>query len=279
MNIQEKFIALVFDDFTQIEEVSAFLIEFNPLGIVEGDDSWTCYFDSVRWSDGLAEVIRDMIRTHFPDMEMNELEVEQENWNLQWEKTIIPQKITDRISISPSWNIDPAAPINIIIDPKMSFGTGYHATTRLVLRLLEKYVRGNETALDVGTGTGVLAIAAVRLGAAHAVGVDNDEWSFINANENIEKNNLRDRITIVLGSLEQVHGTFDIIAANITKNDIIAMIGEMKQFSRATTLFLFSGILADDACEIEAEFQIHRLTLIDKIFEEEWVAYALRKDE
>ena len=111
----------------------------------------------------------------------------------------------------------------------MSFGTGYHETTRLALKLLEKYVRKGMRVLDVGTGTGILAIASVKLGAGSAVGLDVDDWAYHNALENVMRNNVADTVRVVHGELTDIqHEMFDVIAGNLQRDLIETLLDEMK---------------------------------------------------
>ena len=111
------------------------------------------------------------------------------NWNAEWEASIEPVVVNDRIVIVPEWRTEEfSQPLRLVITPKMSFGTGHHATTRMMCRLMEQYVQPDSTWIDVGTGTGVLAILAALLGARDVFAFDNDEWSFVNSQENIERN-------------------------------------------------------------------------------------------
>jgi ribosomal protein L11 methyltransferase len=279
MQLSESFVELRFEEAALIEDVQAVLTMFDPLGFLEEEEFWTATFTSGQWAEQGAEIAA-LLRERFPSLQFTKKVIEQENWNRLWEETIRPVRVSDRILIAPSWHVTepPAGGMVLIIDPKMSFGTGYHATTRLVIRLLEKHVRGGERMLDIGTGTGILAIAARKLGAAYALGVDNDEWSYDNSVENVGRNGLTG-VDILYGSLEAAHGTFGLIAANITKNDIVAMLPDILRFGTTDALFLFSGILAADRAEIEEEFALRGLRVRESLTEEEWIAYAASRRE
>src|ERR1035437_211260 len=132
--------------------------------------------------------------------------LEEKNWNLEWEQSINVIEVTDKIVIKPTFREYEEKPgqIVLIIDPKMSFGTGEHQTTKLMLMLLEKYIKKGENVLDVGSGTGVFAIAALKLGAKHSIAVDIDEWCLDNAKENSELNNVKDLIEIRQGEISDI---------------------------------------------------------------------------
>ena len=121
---------------------------------------------------------------------MHSHSVAEKNWNSAWEETIRPIRVSERIVVAPTWHPFNGGPGDIVltIDPKMSFGTGYHESTRLLLGLMERHLRIGARVLDAGTGTGILAIAALKLGAASAIAFDIDEWSFVNAVDNTRLN-------------------------------------------------------------------------------------------
>lgn len=147
--------------------------------------------------------------------------LEEKNWNEEWERSINVIEVSDRIVIKPTFRNYDAKPGQIIIsiDPKMSFGTGEHQTTKLMLLFIEKYVKPGMRVLDVGSGTGVLAIAATKLGAASAVAVDNDEWCLNNGKENCELNNVADKVDVSLGVVQDIsEKDFDFVLANIQKD-------------------------------------------------------------
>jgi ribosomal protein L11 methyltransferase len=206
--------------------------------------------------------------------------VEEKNWNEAWEATIRPIRVTDRIVIAPTWHPHTPRPGDIVltIDPKMSFGTGYHETTRLMLRLMEKHLHPHDVVLDVGTGTGVLAIAALKLGAARAVGVDNDEWSFSNAKENGSLNGVDALFTPRLGELEQVpERGFGLVVANIQKNVIEGMLPGLVERTAPGGRLLFSGLLIADRDAMLASFAGAGLTLLEEMTENEWIAFATHR--
>lgn len=228
----------------------------------------------------LEELASSLTKQHdLPPPEISTRLIEDQNWNALWEASIEPIRVSERIIVAPTWH--PYRPelgeIVLTIDPKMSFGTGHHETTRLMVRLLEKYLRRGDRMLDVGTGTGILAIAGVKLGAAIAVGVDNDEWSFENAQENIRLNAAQDRVTVLLGEIMDVpEKSFDLIAANIQRGVIEQILPEMRKRLAPAGRLLLSGLLNVDRGPMHAALAAQDLHVIDELLEKEWIALAVK---
>ena len=205
------------------------MTELGCEGFQETDTSLLCYLEKSRWNDKKFESLKADLKKILQTISVNAAvqfrEFSEENWNERWEQTITPIEIGKRLVIKPSWSEynNTQNRIVIQIDPKMSFGTGYHETTRLTLQLLEKHLKSDITMLDVGTGTGILAIAAVKLGASSATGVDIDEWSIENAKENVVNNSVQGQVTISNTPLREFQPhSFDLITANLTLNTNIS---------------------------------------------------------
>lgn len=204
------------------------------------------------------------------------------NWNEEWERTITARDIGP-FRIQPTWQQSPVPPerIPLFIDPKMAFGTGYHETTRLVLHLLEKSISGGEHILDAGTGTGILGIAALKLGAREVLGVDTDPWSFENAAENAQINGVSDRFEVRQGSLEQVTpgARFNGILANINRNILLELGAALSAHLSPGGWIILSGILELDEQVILGHEVYGKLTLKARKQENEWIALLLQSDE
>jgi len=268
-----------------VENLIGILSQLGFEGFWEDSATLKCYISSSRWNSSMqAETeatIRRMTRpSSTPQPQMLVRTVTDKNWNEEWEKTIEPIQVTDRIVIKPTWHqyTPSAGQIVLTIDPKMSFGTGYHETTRLALRLMEKYVKPDMSILDVGTGTGVLAIAGVKLGARSAVGIDIDEWSSTNALENVLLNHVGRQVTIHQLELDSLPPlTFDLIVANIQLNVIVLMLPEMKRRLSAAGLVILSGLLVDGRDEILKRLAAHEFQVHDEMTENEWIALAAKQ--
>jgi ribosomal protein L11 methyltransferase len=206
--------------------------------------------------------------------------VENRNWNEEWEKKVRVIEVTDRIVIKPSFKEYTPKEDQIIIkiDPKMSFGTGEHQTTKLVLQYLEKYVRKDDFVLDVGCGTGVLAIGSVMLGAKQAIGIDNDEWCLLNGNENVALNNIEDRVNIRLCETKDVaEKDFDLILANINKHILLDIKNDLYDKMKASGRIILSGLLTTDEEDIVESYTGTGLKLIEKKALDEWIALVFTK--
>jgi ribosomal protein L11 methyltransferase len=268
---------------TQRELLLPTMIELGFEGFQETDTELVSYIDKSRWSDDKAERLRDdlhrLIRTISSNADFRINEIVDRNWNADWEKTIQPIEIGEKLVIKPSWSdyVNSTGRIVLEIDPKMSFGTGYHETTRLVLRLLEKYIRDGATVFDAGTGTGILAIAAIALGASSAYGVDIDEWSIDNGQENVARNKVADRVKIDATPVEQVEGIYSLITANLTLNVNTALLADFFRLLEPGGLLLLSGLLNFDETPMKTALHEHGFEVIEQVSENEWIAVTARK--
>jgi ribosomal protein L11 methyltransferase len=205
--------------------------------------------------------------------------LEEKNWNELWEKSREVIRISERIVINPTFKEYESEQDEIVItlDPKMSFGTGEHESTKLAVRLLEKYVNGNEKILDVGSGTGVLSIAAIKLGAAFAVAVDNDPWCYENCLENCALNNVVEKIKVVEGEIDIIpEEDFDLVLANIQKNILLLISEKIKAKLKKNGIVVLSGLLLKDETEIISHYQSIGFKFIEKKVMNEWIALVLK---
>lgn len=180
--------------------------------------------------------------------------IEEENWNEQWESSIQPVIIDNLVAIRPSFH-GPVKNVkyDLIITPKMSFGTGHHDTTCLIIKLMEQINFENKTVIDFGTGTGVLAILAEKMGASEIIAIDYDEWSIRNAFENIEANNCKNILVEQKSDLKGLKPV-DIILANINLNVLINAASAISALLNSESFLLTSGFLLRDEVEIQNIF-------------------------
>ncbi|MEM1484715.1 50S ribosomal protein L11 methyltransferase [Oscillospiraceae bacterium PP1C4] len=206
--------------------------------------------------------------------------INEEDWATAWKKYYFPTKVGDKLVVCPTWEeYKPAeGEVVLVMDPGMAFGTGTHDTTRLCMQLLEQAVDANTELLDIGTGSGILAVASLLLGAKRAVGVDIDEVAVRVAQGNAQANKVSDRVTFHAGDLtEKVSGKYNVVSANIVADVIIRLVPSLSQFLTDDGVFIASGII--DTREIDV---IDALTgagyiLSDRRESGGWVALALKR--
>lgn len=277
-----KYVKLVIrlDDRYQ-ETLIAELLELDFQGFEQQDDHLIAYKKKWGYDDAVRQDVADILDGFSSKGVIESEEVfEEQNWNQQWEATIKAREI-GQFLIKPTWSETkiPEDKILIEIDPKMAFGTGYHETTRLVLQKLPDIIKKRDEVLDAGTGTGILSIAALKLGAASAFGFDIDEWSFSNAHENATLNGVSDRFTIKSGSVETIEAgkKFDVILANINRNVIADLLDVFIDHLKENGKMLLSGLMTNDRAYILSRSGMKKLTLVDQSHENDWIALSLRK--
>lgn len=205
--------------------------------------------------------------------------IHHQNWNEAWERSIVPQTI-GKFYVRPTWAKQNETDnyIELIINPKMAFGTGYHATTRLLLEWLSEVINKNDIVLDAGTGTGILALAALKLGAASAFGFDIDEWSEVNARENMLLNQI-DNLEVKLGTVDTIPigAQYDVIIANINRNALLELIPILTKYLKKDGKMLLSGLLVEDEPKIRSITKKQHLVHVGSRQQQEWIAILLRK--
>jgi len=239
------------------------------------------YILVARWSDAARECLERWLYQRGLEPSFAEVVYEPENWNRAWEETIQPTMVGQFV-IQPTWStVRPEHRDQILleIDPKMSFGTGYHESTRLALRALPHAMVSGARVLDAGTGTGVLAIAAARLGAATVVAFDNDEWSYINATENTLINGVAGVVSVRLGTIEVVtEERFELILANVNRSVLIEMLPTFESKLADNGRIVLSGLLAADREAMMAAAGQHALCALAEDAENEWWAVTLARN-
>lgn len=201
-----------------------------------------------------------------------------EDWRNNWKKFFNPTPVGERILIRPTWRDDYDAKDRVVlnIDPGLAFGTGSHETTKLCLETIEKYLKQGDTVLDVGCGSGILAIASLLLGAENAVGVDIDEVAVKTARENAKLNDVNDKFTAVVGDLtEKISGKYNLIVANIVADAIICLSKGVREFMNSDTVYIMSGIIdarGDEVYEAVSE----DFDVIERIEDNGWVCLVAK---
>lgn len=210
---------------------------------------------------------------------VSEEEIEDENWNERWEEeSFSPVDIDNKIVIRAAHHPAPAdAVIDIIVKPSMSFGSGHHHTTRMMCRAIHS-LNPSGRVLDVGCGTGVLSIAAIKCGAEHADAVDIDPWSTASAEEAALLNGIAEQISVLLGTVEVVVGRkYDMVLANINRNIILNDIDRYVEALNDGGKLLLSGFLIEDIADITTAVSVRGLCPIAQSEEEGWVCLVFKK--
>ncbi|NWF89508.1 MAG: 50S ribosomal protein L11 methyltransferase [Ignavibacteriaceae bacterium] len=201
--------------------------------------------------------------------------IQNKNWNEEWEKSREVIHVSKQIVIKPTFKeyAPSEGQIVITLDPKMSFGTGEHQSTKLSLNFLEKYIKKGMSVLDVGTGTAILAIASIKLGAEKVVAIDNDEWSFDNSIENCELNSTKDKCDVRLCEIQDVpEKDFDLIVANIQRDILIQIKNEICTRLKGGGVLILSGLLIADQAEIQKEYLPLGFILKETLNLDEWTS-------
>lgn len=252
----------------------------NVQGAWEDEGAIHLYWSSVHWSADnlllLRRTLQEMSGSLAQDPEILVQSLPNQDWNRAWAQSVKPLWIGNRILIRPSWDtvIVPPDHIEIILDPKQAFGTGHHATTRMLLEWLEEIVCGGESILDVGTGSGLLAMVALRLGATRAVGIDNDPVAVECAQEYAKANRFGEELLLQCGSL-QAEDMFDLVLANLDRQTLIRLAEPLAACTGGR--LLLSGVLKDQREEIVDVFSRAALYPGQQREREGWLAMEFRR--
>lgn len=228
---------------------------------------------------GIESLRKDVPEIDFGRLAFETEGIREEDWETAWKKYYHPVRVGEHIVICPCWEDCELKPedVKVVLDPGMAFGTGTHETTRLCMQFLEKYITKDTTMLDVGTGSGILAITALLLGTKSAVGVDIDELSVKIAQENADLNGVGDQISLVWGDLtEKITGTFDVICANIVADVIIRLCQTVTNFMHKDTVLIVSGIIEDRCSDVFQALSDAGLEIVEKNQENDWVSVVVK---
>jgi ribosomal protein L11 methyltransferase len=296
-----------------VDLVSNLLYEVGVIGVVieDPEDIKTLMADKDRWDyidfdlfrlegddvtvkgylpfDGTLhdklEMLKESLQTlskendNLGDLELATGEVEDQDWAENWKKYYKPLKIGQNIVIKPSWEDyeEKEGDIVIVLDPGMAFGTGTHETTSLCIQLLERFVKGGHRVLDIGCGSGILAVTAAKLGAGSVEAYDIQEMAVDIAAENVRKNRVANTVKVERGDLfERVTGKADIVVSNIIADIIIKMTANVKEYLKSGGIFIASGIIKDRIEEVITVMEQNNLEIVEKLILNGWGALASR---
>jgi ribosomal protein L11 methyltransferase len=248
------------------------------LGVIEGKDTIIAYFPDANDIDIITNEL--VVQKALLEKTNNEHQltfdynlIPDQDWNESWKKGFRPLDVGEYFTIIPPWEDKRSGRINLIIDPGMAFGTGHHETTRSCLVLMEKYdgkvAKGHF--LDLGTGTGLLAIAASKLGYDRVVAVDTDPLAIEAARKNLDLNQVIN-IELREGSIAEAPGTFDCITANIISGVLVFLAPEISSRLKPSGLAILSGILAEQADDVIKAYEQTGLKIIENFPDDKWAS-------
>ncbi|GAA3782112.1 50S ribosomal protein L11 methyltransferase [Corallibacter vietnamensis] len=238
---------------------------------VETEEGVTAYIQKEAWSADILDDIQILNSSEFEISHTFE-EIEQTNWNEEWEKNFSPIVVDDVCAVRAPFHEKFNTDYDIVIEPKMSFGTGHHETTHMMIQHILKNDFTNKSVLDMGCGTGVLAILAEMKGAKPIDAIDIDNWCYLNSLENVERNNC-EHITVIEGDAGLlVNKSYDIIIANINRNILLNDLKKYATCLKPKGLLFLSGFYKDDISVIEETCNKLGLNHVETLEKNQWVA-------
>ena len=238
---------------------------------VETEDGVTAYIQKNEWNAAILNDVQILKSEEFK-IDFTFSEIEQTNWNEAWEKNFNPIVVDGLCSVRAPFHEKPNTKYDIIIEPKMSFGTGHHETTHMMIQHILKNDFTNKSVLDMGCGTGVLAILAEIKGAKPIDAVDYDNWCYLNSLENVERNNCKN-ITVIEGDASVLKDKkYDIIIANINRNILLNDMETYVSCLNKNGLLFLSGFYNDDIPAIQEACETYLLKFDEKLERNQWVA-------
>ena len=237
---------------------------------VEQDHGVTAYIQKQEWN---SKILEDVFLLHSNEFNITfeHNEIAQTNWNEEWEKNFNPIQVDDLVSIRAPFHTNPSLQFDIVIEPKMSFGTGHHETTHMMVQHLLELDLDTKKVLDMGCGTGILAIFAEMKGAKPIDAIDIDSWCYENSLENIQRNNCN-HITVYEGDASLLKEKYDVIIANINRNILLSDMKTYTDCLNENGVLLLSGFYKEDIVIIEDEVTKHGVTFETMIQRNNWVA-------
>ncbi len=224
------------------------------------------------------EFLKERLSAEKIPFAVGDTSIDDADWNENWKKYFKPIEIGEKLAVVPSWEFYENKEHRTVlsIDPGAAFGTGTHATTSLCLELLQNYVKNDTQMLDIGCGSGILALASVLLGGKSAFGVDIDAQSVKTARENAQINSVSDRVSFEVGDLtEVVSGKYDVICANIVADVIIRLLPDAKQFMTDSGILIVSGIIDIRKDDVLKSVKENGFKILDEKYKDNWCAFVL----
>ena len=276
--MSENYIEAAFRADVDSGEILAMLQDGEEFGCWENDGVIHIFWPEPRWSPDALEDLRRAMSLFGIDPTAAGLTIKtvpDKDWNAAWAASLTPIRLGRRIRIRQSWHSPEESfdGIELVIDPRRAFGTGHHSTTQLVIEWLEKRLSGGERILDVGTGSGILSMAAIRLGAASALGIDNDPVAVECAREYARVNGFGAELELRAGSFDEcADGDFDVIVANIDGKTLPALCPELPRLLKPGGGICLSGLQEHDLEEITEALNRAGFAVKTKTVRDEWLA-------
>ena len=243
---------------------------------VENDTGVTAYIQKQEWNSNILDDLYILGSAEFK-IKFSYHEVIQTNWNKEWEKNFNPIQVDGLVSVRAPFHENPSLKFDIVIEPKMSFGTGHHETTHMMIQHLLALDLENKKVLDMGCGTGILAIFSEMKGAQPTEAIDIDSWCYQNSIENVQRNGCK-HITVLEGDSSLLKGEkYDVIIANINRNILLSDMKIYTDCLHQEGILLLSGFYKDDIAIIESEVVKHGLVFDKMIQRNRWVALKYNK--
>jgi ribosomal protein L11 methyltransferase len=261
----------------QQEILTAILDSYGFEGFEEGEDYLKAFIPKKDFEQiNLAEALQDI--PALQNISFTTEEIAPKNWNAEWEQNFQPITVASQLYIRASFHAERKdIPLEIVIDPKMSFGTGHHATTYMMSELMMQADFKNKTVFDFGSGTGILSILAAKLGASSVYALDHEEWAYHNCIENCELNGVKNVEAVYGDESKFPQQPFDIILANINKNIISKNIALLSSLLEPNGLLFISGFLQQDVNDLLLLASNNKLTLTEQKEKDGWVCMKLGK--
>jgi ribosomal protein L11 methyltransferase len=281
--MNRKFVEVTLKTEADPGELLVLLSNAEALGAWEDDGMLRLYWPEEKWNAAAMEDLRRALSLLGVDRDAicpTVSVIQDRDWNAAWAASLVPIRLGRRIRVRQSWHsIDPEFKgIELIIDPKRAFGTGYHATTQMVVEWLEESIEGGERVLDIGTGSGILSMCAIRLGARSALAIDVDPVAVGCAREYLDLNGFGEELELKTASFEDLDpGEFDIVLANLEGKTLPALCGFLPRILSPGGKACFSGLQEQDYDAIADALSKTHLRVHARMQREEWLALEIRR--
>ena len=259
------------------DAVGAWLVTRTGQAIEERDDGTLVTFAADE--SGADRIMEELGRRPGGAVTASRRPLDSVDWSTRWRDGLGPRRF-GRLTVAPSWVAEPAGDLTVVLDPEMAFGSGEHGSTRAALVLLERHLRSGDRVTDLGSGSGILAIAAVRLGAAHAIGVELDPESNVVALKNAERNGVAGAVRFLEGDaaeLAPLVGPADLLLSNILRTVNVRLLPAIAQGTRPGGIAIFSGMEQAEGPLFRPVLEAAGFALVDEVIDTGWWAVAARR--